>query len=37
MNVLMAPQELEALLPAELYTVALQTIQGEPVIEDLDI
>jgi EXLDI family protein len=31
------PQELEALLPAELYAVALQSIQEEPVVEDLDI
>lgn len=30
-------EELEALLPAELYAVALQTIQDEPVVEDLDI
>jgi hypothetical protein len=30
-------EELEALLPAELYAVALQTTQGEPVVEDLDI
>ena len=31
------PEELEALLPAELYAVALRTIQDEPVVEDLDI
>jgi EXLDI family protein len=31
------PEELEALLPAELYAVALQTIRDEPVVEDLDI
>jgi EXLDI family protein len=31
------PEELEALLPAELYAVALQTIHDEPVVEDLDI
>ena len=30
-------EELEALLPPELYTVAQHTIQSEPVIEDLDI
>lgn len=30
-------EELEALLPAELYAVALQTIHDEPVVEDLDI
>jgi EXLDI family protein len=30
-------EELEALLPAELYAIALQTIQDEPVVEDLDI
>jgi EXLDI family protein len=30
-------EELEALLPAELYAVVLQTIQDEPVVEDLDI
>jgi EXLDI family protein len=30
-------EELEALLPAELYSVALRTIQDEPVVEDLDI
>lgn len=30
-------EELETLLPAELYAVALQTIQDEPVVEDLDI
>ena len=30
-------EELEALLPAELYAVALHTIKDEPVIEDLDI
>ncbi|MEO3926809.1 EXLDI protein [Micromonosporaceae bacterium B7E4] len=30
-------EELETLLPAELYAVALQTIKDEPVVEDLDI
>jgi hypothetical protein len=30
-------EELSALLPPELYAVAQQTIQREPVIEDLDI
>jgi EXLDI family protein len=30
-------EELEALLPAELYAIALQTIHDEPDIEDLDI
>jgi EXLDI family protein len=36
-DVVDTPQQLEALLPAELYAVALQTIQDEPVVEDLDI
>lgn len=31
------PDELEALLPPELYAIALQTIQDEPIVEDLDI
>ncbi|GAA1614505.1 EXLDI protein [Actinoplanes couchii] len=30
-------EELEPLLPAELYSVARQTISDEPVVEDLDI
>jgi EXLDI family protein len=30
-------EELETLLPAELYAIALRTIQDEPVVEDLDI
>lgn len=30
-------EELEPLLPAELYAVALRTINDEPVVEDLDI
>jgi EXLDI family protein len=30
-------EDLEALLPAELYAFALQTIQDEPIVEDLDI
>jgi EXLDI family protein len=30
-------EELEPLLPAELYAVALQTIRDEPDVEDLDI
>jgi EXLDI family protein len=30
-------EELEALLPPELYAVALQTINDEPDVEDLDI
>ncbi|MEV4629909.1 EXLDI protein [Micromonospora sp. NPDC049523] len=30
-------EELEALLPPELHAVALQVIQDEPVVEDLDI
>lgn len=30
-------EELEPLLPAELYAVALQTINDEPSVEDLDI
>ncbi|MEU4623578.1 EXLDI protein [Actinoplanes sp. NPDC023801] len=30
-------EELEALLPPELYALALQSIQGEPDVEDLDI
>ncbi|MEU8238925.1 EXLDI protein [Actinoplanes missouriensis] len=30
-------EELEPLLPAELYVVALQTIRDEPEVEDLDI
>jgi len=30
-------QELEGLLPAELYQVVLQSITDEPVVEDLDI
>ncbi|GGM44892.1 hypothetical protein GCM10007977_053080 [Dactylosporangium sucinum] len=30
-------EELESVLPAELYVVALQTIQDDPVVEDLDI
>jgi EXLDI family protein len=31
------PEELEPLLPTELYAVALQTIREDPVVEDLDI
>ncbi|GIF67408.1 hypothetical protein Ais01nite_54430 [Asanoa ishikariensis] len=36
-SVVDTPEELEPLLPPELYAIALHTIHDDPIVEDLDI